>query len=215
MKTKVYLIRHGHTAGTDAGLMYGATELPVTEEGLAEIREKAAAGIYPDPDGAALYTSGMLRAEQSFEAIYGDAEHSVAPLIREINLGRFEMMTIDEIAEDEYGRQWLSGKIKDPHFEGGDSVSGFFERTQRGMREIVDECFEKLIERAIVVFHGAAISSIMYGLFPDTYDNSLEWTPSPGNGIAVTFEDKRPVSWEYIGESDNEWIRDLKGRSEE
>ena len=100
MKQTLYLIRHGNTEGTERGILYGATDLPVTEQGLEELRRMAASGIYPEPSGAGLYTSGMLRTEQTFAAIYGEIHHLTEPLIREFNRGIFEMMTVDEVLED-------------------------------------------------------------------------------------------------------------------
>lgn len=182
--------------------MYGATDVPATEEGLREIAEFAEAGIYPDAADAALYTSGMLRTEQTFEAIYGSAEHKTAPLLREINVGKFEMMTVEEIFQDEYGRAWLSGEIEDPEFEGGDSSSGFRERVSRGFSEVLDECAAAGIERIILVIHGAVITYLMDNFFPGTYEDMWAWTPNPGTGFELEFEDGKPVSWGPIGEPD-------------
>ena len=180
--------------------MYGATELPVTETGLQEVADLAAAGVYPDPDGAALYTSGMIRTEQTFDAIYGDAEHAVAPLLREINVGIYEMMTIQEILEHEFGRAWLGGELEDPHFEGGESFSGFRHRVNGGLRDIIQECLEDEIETIITVVHGGTITFTMDEFFPDRHSGDIwEWTPSPGCGYMVELEDGRPVRWETFG----------------
>ena len=202
MKQKVYFIRHAHTTGTTRKLMYGATDVPATEEGLREIAELAGEGIYPEAEGAALYTSGMLRTEQTFKAIYGRAAHKVAPLLREINLGQFEMKTIGEILKDDYGRAWLNGEIENPSFEGGDSSTGFCERVNRGFREVVDECMAEGIGKIILVIHGAVITYLMDTFFPGTYSDMWEWTPNPGTGFVLDLEDGKPVSWGPIGEPD-------------
>ena len=201
MEQKLYLIRHGHTSGTDQNLMYGDADIPVTEAGLREIAEMAAAGIYPDPEGAAIYTSGMIRTEQTLEAIYGVVEHRIAPLLREINLGKFEMKTVDEILKDEYGRKWLGGEIEDPHFEGGDSFSGFQARTTEGIRRVIHECMKEERDKIIVVIHGAVISSVMEHFFPDTYEDIWQWTPVPGSGFEIILAEGKAVSWKYVGET--------------
>lgn len=197
------MIRHGKTPGTDRNLMYGATDLPVTEAGLEEIRQLASKGVYPELGDAAIYTSGMLRTEQTLEAIYGEVDHRRAPKLREINVGKFEMMTIDEILEDEYGREWLSGKLDDPHFEGGDSISGFSARVRKGMDEVIGDCMKEGIERIIVVIHGAVITYIMDDFFPEVeQDDVWQWTPVPGGGYKVTLEDGRAVAYELIGDGE-------------
>lgn len=199
MKQIVYLIRHGHTAGTEQNIMYGATELPITEEGLREIRTMAARDVYPGPEDAILYTSGMLRTEQTFEAIYGDAEHFVAPLLREINFGKFEMMTIEEILDDDYGQAWLRGEIDTPEFEGGDSLHGFRTRVNQGLSEIICDAAEKGTARVIAVIHGGVMSYLMEDLFPEDMEDMWDWTPHPGCGYMIEVDDGTAVAWKPIG----------------
>lgn len=233
MKQIVYLIRHGHTAGTESDLMYGDTELPVTHDGLREVADFAARGIYPDPEGAAVYTSGMIRALQTLAVMYGadpdgvyirtedvypprmgsiertaeeigslcTVPHMKEPLLREINVGPYEMMTIREILEDDYGRKWLEGRVDDPTFEGGDSMSGFRRRALKGIRRITEDAAARGIERIIAVIHGGVIASILQAFYPDTYEDIWDWTPAPGTGYAVTFVDGKPVSWEMVGDT--------------
>lgn len=206
MKQTLYMVRHGNTVGTDNGLMYGATELPVTEQGIKEIEAIAAQGTYPDPIGAEIYTSGMLRTEQTLNAMYGatygELEHKQHTLLREINVGQFEMKTIEEIMADDYGKLWIAGQITDPHFENGDSMSGFRERTFRGAREIIDDCLQREKDRMIFVIHGGVITSIMYNLFPEVHSDMWDWTPTPGYGYVVELEDGQPLSWGPIGEAE-------------
>lgn len=86
MKLNLYLIRHGHTTGTEAKLLYGSSELSLTEEGLREITSFAEQGIYPDHEDAAVWTSGMKRTEQTLRGMYGDIEHRQEPRLKEIDL---------------------------------------------------------------------------------------------------------------------------------
>ena len=213
MEQKIYLIRHGHTPGTDRNLMYGGTELPVTEEGLRKIRRMAKAGVYPDAEGAELYTSGMLRTEQTFAEIYGDIEHRTAPLLKEIHIGQFEMQSIEEILADDYGRAWLEGRLEDPSFEGGDSFSGFFARTREGITEIVEEAVKKGTSRVILVIHGAVISSIMDFFFPGRFKDPFRWVPTPGCGYEIVMNDGKPVSWTLFGRGTSGSVPHLKEKA--
>lgn len=97
MERKLYLIRHGNTEGTERKLFYGSTDLPITPSGRQEVEAKRRRGLYPEGEAAALYTSGMLRTEQTFEAIYGERPHGRIPDLREIEIGIFEMKTFDEV----------------------------------------------------------------------------------------------------------------------
>ena len=232
MKQIIYLIRHGHTAGTESDLMYGATELPVTDDGLRAVAGFAEEGIYPDPEGAAVYTSGMVRALQTLAVMYGAEPESVSvsleeiypprdgavesireritafcpddtgtePLLREVNVGPYEMMTVSEILEDDYGRDWLEGRIEEPSFYGGDSMSGFRERVLKGVRKIALEAREAGLDRVIAVIHGGVIAYILQEFFPKQHENVWDWTPIPGTGYKIVLEDGKPVSWSPVGD---------------
>lgn len=201
MKQTLYIIRHGHTSGTQSDLFYGATELPVTEEGLREIEDFAEAGIYPDPEGADVWTSGMYRTEQTLNAMYGETGHRQEPLLKEIDLGVYEMKTFDEIMEDEFGKAWLSGEIEKPDFEGGDSHDGFEDRVNRGVQNLLKESAALGTDRIIAVIHGAVITYIMNRAFPGVYDDLWNWTPNPGTGYRIEIEDGVPVSWAPVGDT--------------
>lgn len=197
MRQTVYLIRHGHTEGTTKKVMYGATELKLTEAGKAEIAELREKGAYPSAEGAVLYTSGMVRTEQTFEIIYGDIEHGTRPALKEINMGILEMTALEEVLKTEWGKAWLSGSKPDFVIEGGESQNGFVERVQNGMRELVEDTADE--EKVIVVCHGGVIAWIMDGLFPGADISSWEWTPDPAKGYAVDFEDGQPVAYRALG----------------
>lgn len=199
MKQVVYLIRHGHTSGTEQSLLYGNTELPLTDEGLQEIADFADAGIYPDPDDAEVWTSGMFRTEQTLNQMYGNIEHRIEPLLKEINIGRYEMMSVDEAMADEFGRAWLTGEILEPDFEGGDSHKGFEDRINRGLRNLIDKAAEENTDKIIAVIHGAVITYIMDKAFPGMYENKWVWCPNPGTGYRLVIEDSSAVSWEPVG----------------
>ena len=233
MEQTLYLVRHGHTMGTQSELMYGNTELPVTYEGLSEVADFAAQGIYPDPDGAAVYTSGMVRALQTLAVMYGAdpdsafvsmeeiypertdnvksaaakmdslcrVPHMTEPLLREINLGSFEMKTVSEVLSDERGKAWLEGRLQDPQFEGGDSMSGFARRVEQGIRNVIDESASRGEDTMIVVIHGGVIAHILDSFFPGTYSNLWDWTPQPGTGYEIRLIDGAPQSWKPVGKA--------------
>jgi broad specificity phosphatase PhoE len=200
MKQTIYLIRHGHTSGTESNLLYGSTELPVTEDGLREIESYAEAGIYPDPDGAAVWTSGMYRTEQTLHRMYGEIEHRTEPRLKEIDLGIYEMKTVDEVMETEYGNAWLSGQIEEPSFEGGDSHEGFLNRINHGLWNLARLAEDEGQSTIIVVIHGAVITYIMNEAFPGVHRNRWLWCPNPGKGYKLEIEGGKALSWEPIGD---------------
>lgn len=203
MKQILYIIRHGHTSGTESELLYGSTDLAVTEDGFREIEAYAEEGIYPDTEGAAVWTSGMLRTEQTLKAMYGklydNLPHRHEPRLREIDLGKYEMKTVREAMQDEYGKAWLTGELDELDFEGGDSESSFKERVNNGLWHLLNKAHEEGHDRIIAVLHGAVITYIMDAAFPGVHDNKWAWCPNPGTGYRLVIEDGVPVSWELVG----------------
>jgi broad specificity phosphatase PhoE len=143
----------------------------------------------------------MLRTEQTLNAMYGDIDHHHEPLLKEINLGKYEMKTYSEIMEDDYGRAWLSGELETLSFEGGDSHEGFNRRVTEGVWNILREAEKAGKDRVIAVLHGAVITYLMNNAFPDQYEDMWMWTPNPGTGYKVVVKDGRPVSWSTVGET--------------
>ena len=108
---KLTLIRHGMTRGNMLHIYYGSTDLPILPESYAELEARAKTGFYPTAER--YYTSGMLRAEQSFRAIYGDTPHSVLYGMREADFGDFEMRNYAELKDDPAYIKWISGNNED------------------------------------------------------------------------------------------------------
>ncbi len=107
---RIHLIRHGITEAVKARVYYGSTDLPLSNEGVDRIVDLALAGIYPEADGAKLYTSGLLRTEQTFFLIYGCREHQAEPQLREYDFGQFEMKTDEQLMDNEAYQGWLGDK---------------------------------------------------------------------------------------------------------
>ena len=63
MKSHITLIRHGITEGNVRRLYYGATNVPLAQKGIDELKRLTAEGIYPDGEGAEFITTGMGRAD--------------------------------------------------------------------------------------------------------------------------------------------------------
>lgn len=170
----IYLIRHGMTEANERHLYCGATDLPLSEKGLAALQGKR----IPVPEGAAFLTSGMKRTEQTLRALFGDVEHAAEPRFAEINFGRFEMHSYEELKDDPDYVNWITGDNEKNRTPGGESGE---EMTARAL-----EAFRKLPDRdTVIVTHGGIIAAIMVALFPGEGKNRYEWQPKPGCGYAV------------------------------
>ena len=206
MRSEICLIRHGITEGNARKLYYGAVDIPLIDEGREQLATQREEGIYPSYENVKYYTSGMLRTEQTLEIIFGDVPHTPVDNLKEINFGSFEMQHFDQLKElDEY---WTfvkdkTGKTPAP---GGESLSGFRKRILKGFEELKAEHFTHVLSirnqekmaASVAVIQGGPISAIMDSIWPDEFDNFYYWTPDPGRGYRVIFEDGSAVSYEAI-----------------
>ena len=96
--TLLGFIRHGRTAWNGAGRLTGRADIPLTDQGRADL-----AGLRPPEElaGATWHVSPLLRARQTAAIISGAADrlHIEARLI-EMDFGAYEGRTLEELRAD-------------------------------------------------------------------------------------------------------------------
>ena len=97
--TRFLLIRHGETAWNADGRIQGHTDVELTEVGLEQAR--LAAERLRNEKIDVVYSSDLKRASATGEAVAKIHKLPVktTPLLREANLGRWQGMTMQEVAE--------------------------------------------------------------------------------------------------------------------
>ena len=209
MLSRIYLIRHGRTAGNLNHWYYGSTDLPLTDDGYEEIRAYAESGIYPDiPEDADIYTTGLHRTDQTLEAIYGKREHAELPKLQEIDFGKAECMTYDDLKQFDNFEKWAWDTTGDERIADAETSNEFHARIHAGLKELLGK--HRLKEWAhrhdggdavsVVVCHGGVIACIMEKLFPAVCGSMWDWLPEPGFGYAVDFEDSDPFMYSKIND---------------
>ncbi len=196
----IHLIRHGTTEGNQRKLFYGSTDLPLAEEGVKLIQSLAAQGIYPRVEDGEYYTSGLLRAEQTFSIIYGTTKHTVISKLEEYHFGDFEMKNHEELEPLDAYQAWMmdkEGKIACPN---GESPVMFRKRVWAGFQRLLKPHLkeEKDNRQTILVCHGGVISNIMIRSFPDVKRNYYQWLPNPGRGYSIQIRDKKIQEFQDI-----------------
>ena len=189
MKT-LYLIRHSITDGNEKRWYYGAADIPLSDAGRTLCRSLQ--GSYALPNGTAFATSGMLRAEETLQLLFGDLQHSVFPGLSEMNMGKFEMHTYDELKDDEDFQKWCY----DDAFviPGGESNEGYTKRVESCISEIITSHSGHLF----IVCHSGTIRRAMTFLFPASGKGFWDWKPDSCHGYAVYFENGSAISYESI-----------------
>jgi alpha-ribazole phosphatase len=127
METTFTLIRHPKPSIT--GICYGSIDLPLSEEGLE--RARAIAEELAAEPFAAIYTSPLQRCAVAARML---AEGRDCPLVtfdalREIDFGRFEGHTFDDLAREypDIYRRWMEDPTE-VEFPGGESYAALRRR---------------------------------------------------------------------------------------
>ncbi|HZO91262.1 MAG TPA: histidine phosphatase family protein [Chthonomonadaceae bacterium] len=137
---RLYLVRHGVTAWNRQMRMQGHTDVPLDEEGLEQARRIARRLASEARPPQAVWSSDLLRARQTAEAIAAPLGLTVqtTPLLRETMLGEWEGLTRAEIEARGDGEH-LARYILDSHKyrpPGGETLEAAWERMVRAAAEI-------------------------------------------------------------------------------
>lgn len=191
----VYLLRHGITEGNKKRLYYGITDLPLVKEGIEAVSERKNAGIYPNKNGFKLITSGLLRTKQTLFEIYGnDVDFISDSRLNEINFGKFEMKSYDELKDREDYKEWISRDNWSKLCPNGESGEIMCKRAFSALDEYIKE-------DCIIVCHGGIITSFMQKLFTNDskHNNYYEWQPKPCEGYKIEFDnDGKAINYKEI-----------------
>lgn len=191
MKT-IYLLRHSITEGVERRLYYGATNLPLVESGWKLCESMR--GRFDLPGSISFATTGMIRTNETLNALFGDVPFEEFPDLREMNVGVLEMHSYEELKENPNYLNWIFDEVGDFRIPGGESKNEMAARIMR--------CIDMLANRPgpdlFVVCHGGTICHSMTKLFPQDCKSFYDWSPKPCEGYAITFEDGKAVSWKKI-----------------
>ncbi len=188
---KLTLIRHGITEGNARDLFYGATDIPLLQEGEAELRRLSSEHDYPTANH--YYTSPLYRTQQTLKILYGDVPYTVVENLREFNFGDFEMRPLEgDLEQDPAFTAWIKAGVESSPCPGGESTDIFHARILAAIAPIVSQG-----EDAVCVIHGGVIAAMLGEWFPNGQSRYLR-APHPGTGYQVIFEDGKPVSYHSI-----------------
>ena len=181
----ITLIRHGKTPGNEKKQYIGVTDEPLSAGGLREIREFAEQGRYPA--AGRLYASPMRRCLETAGIIYPGHAPEVIQGLREMDFGRFERLSYDDISRLP-GHERFGFDERGFFFPGGEDVNDFTARVTAAFGAIEDK------NGVTLVVHGGVIMAIMYSLFGgDSYDYQVE------NGCGYTVRgDGEGLRWDKL-----------------
>jgi len=149
------MIRHGETVGNSSERLHGTADVALAEVGRAQMRAAARSLRHEVFD--VVVASPLQRSWQSAAVVVPCASVRLVPEFREIDFGRWEGMSLDEVraADPILFREW---QARAPGFEypGGERRAAFRERVGRGLLRVE----ETGARGALLVLHKGVIRTI-------------------------------------------------------
>ncbi len=156
MASKLYLVRHGAIGPAGHRQFIGSTDLLLNENGEAQARRLASLLQALQPD--AVWVSPMQRARQTADLALPGLPATVVEDLREINFGRWEGKTFDQIAESdpELVDRWYDFDTAFV-FPEGEGLQSFLNRIKAVAADLAADPAESIA----VVTHGGVIRSLV------------------------------------------------------
>lgn len=209
MASKILMLRHGITEGNNNKWFYGGLDLHLLPEGIEELKTNVRNSFYPEiPDNAQFFTTGMIRTEQTLEAIFGDVDHDTIPELREMEFGEYEGKTFDELKDDPAFQSWTYDETGEVAFPGGESRKEFGDRIFKGLDILIGKHrLKELSVRhsgkdafTVLICHGGVIASLMHELFPGVRESMWDWITDPGGGYLIEMGPEGALNYEQLGD---------------
>ena len=167
---KFLLVRHGETDWNIAKRIQGSTDIPLNKTGIlqaAVLAEKLSCRATPI---TAVYTSKLLRAKQTGEAIAQkfSIHCQTVPGLEELNFGLWEGICWEEV-ESQFPKEYLlwhqNRRYKHP--PGGESYNDLLLRVLPVLKNLRQKHAECKNSDIVVVTHSACIMALL-SLFNNT-----------------------------------------------
>lgn len=175
---RIVLLRHGNTVGNSHERFHGRADVPLSEQGRAQVRAASRKLAYEVFEIVA--ASPLARAWESARLLAGSHPVRLLPELCEIDFGYWEGLTAEEIEARDPAlyRAWRSGAAGF-EFPGGERRADFRARVLRGL-----EILEKSGARnALVVCSKGVIRTIAEHLTGETLEDG---GPDLGSIVSVT-----------------------------
>jgi alpha-ribazole phosphatase len=181
---RLVVIRHGHTEGNETARYIGKTDIPLSKNGLNEIENIAKEFEYPYVKK--VYSSPTLRCIQTARILFPDTELVTLDGIRELDFGKFENRSVEELIDLPEYKEWLKGGL-DKRPPNGESMEELCVRTYKALNEIVMDMMNDGITHSAVITHAGIISNMLscFGL-PKTNPKEISCPSGEGFEIIVT-----------------------------
>jgi broad specificity phosphatase PhoE len=197
---RIVLVRHGETDGESSVRFHGSGDVALAETGRAHMQ--AVARELRGESFDLVAASPLRRSWQSAWIASRGAPVSLVPEFREVDFGRWEGLTAEEIQASDpvLYEDWQKG-AEGFEYPGGEARADFQARVKAGLEKLVAGDAHS----ALVVVHKGVIRTIVESLTGEALDRE---TPPLGGTVELTRDAKG--AW-FVGRrsSDPEAIAEL------
>ena len=213
--TTLLLVRHAETTDNAAMRLSGWTDTDLSPHGEAQIRILADHFNRAHGDADALYSSPLIRARRTAEAIGALTNHSPIMLddLREMYFGEMDGRPFEEL-RDAYAHL-LAGdedaEREDFVWPSGESRSGFSARVRRVLQQIAAEHPGRAVT---VVTHGGVIAVFMTLLHGESAAHWRKWVV-PNASVTEILWDSAAETGAVLRHGDADHLAELRAEEAE
>ena len=182
---KLFLFRHSLTLANEEGKYCGALDLHLSQKGRDLLLKKKETALFPNIAQAKVYSSPLIRVQETLRLLYPDLEYSIIPELKEMSFGIFENHSYEELKNNVDYQKWISGCNKKNICPKGESGALMEERVLKSFKHLLP----MLEMNDLALFsHGGPIAAIMHFLFPKENKNLYQWQPDFACGWKVDIQ---------------------------
>ncbi len=182
---RVYLIRHGSTAGNLEKRYVGTTDELLMPEAVCELekmRENSRQYRENSENGSLMvFVSPLRRCLMTAQLLFPNIEPSVEDDLRECSFGEFEYKNYKELSGDARYQEWIDSGGEIP-FPGGESRGQFAKRCCKAFVKACGIAERSGCEEAAFVVHGGTIMAVMEQ-FAMPHKGYFEWQVKNAEGF--------------------------------
>lgn len=179
---RITLVRHGQTQQHDEKMFIGQYDVPLSEEGTAQIEISAEKLVEMGLEPGRIYCSDLSRAVSSAgiiaEKMFADPDEHICPVkgLREIDLGSWDGRPVREIKEqypEEYSRRGQNMFV----FKTGNRSENFYDMQYRAVRVLRQILKADRSRDILIVAHSGIIRALQNNLRGLRVDDGWESIP--------------------------------------
>lgn len=182
---RVYLIRHGSTAGNLEKRYVGTTDEPLTSEAVCELekmRENRRKHRKDLENGSLMvFSSPLRRCLLTAQLLFPHIRLHIEEELRECSFGEFEYKNYKELSGDVRYQAWIDSGGELP-FPGGESRAQFAKRCCNAFVKACGIAERSGCEAAVFVVHGGTIMAVMEQ-FAVPHKSYFEWQVKNAEGF--------------------------------